>query len=177
MIDITPEYLRSQGLSETFPKRFWSKVIKTDGCWIWTGAIDQGYGGIYHGMSKHAGKTNIRAHVASWILHFGPIPKGFCICHKCDVKTCCNPEHLFCATQGDNIRDAYKKGRIQHDPATLAGDRTPLAKLTWEQVHLIRSLWPNKCSQRQLAKRFHIARSNIFRIVHNMIWKECYAHT
>lgn len=177
MIDITPEYLRSQGLSETFPQRFWSKVIKTDGCWLWTGAIDQGYGGIYRGFNNVPWRTGIRAHVASWILHFGPIPKGLFICHKCDVKTCCNPEHLFCGTQGDNNRDAYRKGRIHHDPATLAGDRTPVAKLTWPQVHLIRRLWKARFPQRQLARMFFVGKTTIAHIVHNETWQECYAHT
>lgn len=41
----------------------------------------------------------------------GPIPKGMCVCHKCDVKLCIEPSHLFLGTIRDNIADRHAKGR------------------------------------------------------------------
>jgi len=101
--------------------QFWSKVDKTihpNGCWIWTAAKDQhGYGrcGTVHGTNK--------AHRISWMIKNGFLPKshscqGVCILHKCDNPSCVNPDHLETGTQGDNMRDAAKKGR------TASGDNT-----------------------------------------------------
>ncbi len=89
--------------------RFWAKVIRADGCWDWIGYRDKaGYGRLgLGGRRRGIGK----AHRVSWELHFGPIPEGLMICHKCDNPPCTNPEHLFLGTMGDNMRDMSRKGR------------------------------------------------------------------
>lgn len=75
-------------------------------CWEYTGAITStGYG-----QSWMNGKV-MTAHRAMWTLTFGPIPEKMFVCHKCDNRKCCNPEHLFLGTQKDNIQDMFKKGR------------------------------------------------------------------
>ena len=43
-------------------------------------------------------------------LIFPAKPGVFVVCHRCDFKPCCNPQHLFLGTQGDNIREARNKG-------------------------------------------------------------------
>lgn len=84
--------------------RFW-KFIARD-CWTWTGAkIKDGYGGI-----KVDGKM-VRAHRFSWALHFGEIPEGMMVCHKCDNRLCVNPDHLFLAPNDANVADMVEKGR------------------------------------------------------------------
>src|ERR1035437_4371398 len=94
----------------TAEERFWPKVKKSflkDGCWPWQAGCDsKGYGSF-----SLIGRTIVGAHVASWIIYFGPIPKGMCVLHKCDNPPCVRPDHLFLGTKGDNIRDMDDKGR------------------------------------------------------------------
>lgn len=119
---------------------FMLKVAKqTDGCWHWTAAIikSKGYGRSYWPQSKHGVDY---AHRVSWMIHFGEIPTGMLVCHKCDVRKCVNPEHLFLGTAKDNTQDAVKKGRMKIPKATYASDEThQVAKLTNAQVILIRT--------------------------------------
>ena len=93
-------------LKQKFMKRFFDKIDKTESCWNFTGANRNGYG-----CMKFNGAL-IDAHRISWIIHFGEIPKGLFICHKCDNRKCVNPDHLFLGTQKDNMKDCFNKGRM-----------------------------------------------------------------
>lgn len=86
--------------------RFWSYVVTGSGCWEWIGHSSvNGYGRIRLGSKK------VLAHRFSWELHFGDIPCGMEVCHKCDNPSCVNPSHLFCGTHSDNMKDRSAKGR------------------------------------------------------------------
>src|SRR5215831_212140 len=75
------------------------------GCWLWQGGTNAaGYGMLrVNGTSKGA-------HVVSWLLHRGPV-NGKYVLHRCDVRACCNPDHLWLGTQRENVEDAIRKGR------------------------------------------------------------------
>ena len=76
------------------------------GCWIWTGAVRPGgYGNV-----GWRGKT-LSAHRASYFAFNGIISKGFQVNHKCDVKCCVNPEHLYLGDQKQNMLDMDMRGR------------------------------------------------------------------
>ncbi len=113
--------------------RFWPKVHKTDGCWLWTGATLQGYGKI--GAGGHKGRP-LSAHRVSYEIHYGPIPEGMHVCHRCDNPSCVRPDHLFIGTPADNIADMFSKGR--NPPRDNKGVRNGSAKLTAEKVVEIR---------------------------------------
>jgi len=77
-----------------------------NGCWIFEGSKTvNGYG-----QTRINGKT-YRVHRIMYEKYIGVIPDGFCVCHTCDVRACCNPEHLFIGTIGDNMKDKKEKGR------------------------------------------------------------------
>ena len=72
---------------------FWSKVQRTEGCWLWTGRKANGYGDF--------GKK--RAHRVAYEALVGLIPKGLVLDHLCRNPPCVNPEHLEPAASRVNI--------------------------------------------------------------------------
>ncbi len=149
--------------------KFWSKVKKTDGCWNWI-ASGRGYG---YGAFKFQGRVQ-DAHRVSWIIHFGEIPLDKYVCHKCDNRSCVNPDHLFLGSQKDNIKDAISKGRFVFQTKTqFKKGRVPLnRKLTQEKVDEIRKKYvETKTTQRKLALENGVDRGLIYQILHNKIWK------
>lgn len=95
--------------------RFWSKVQKSDACWLWTkGTTHGGYGRFT--LPRNIG--TVMAHRVSWELAFGPIAAGLKVLHRCDVRACVRPDHLRLGTQKDNIRDAVAKRRMHAQKVT-----------------------------------------------------------
>lgn len=97
--------------------RFWSKVNKTDACWLWTGAVSGRlkYGSFANGRVNRNGRMvawPLAAHRVAWLLTHGFLPEGQSVLHHCDVPRCVNPSHLFLGTQSHNMRDASAKGHL-----------------------------------------------------------------
>lgn len=83
---------------KSLEERFWSRVNKTDTCWLWTGHLaSDGYGQIYNG------KSSVYVHRLSLSFIGKTIPKGMEVDHLCRVKNCLNPEHLEVVTRKENI--------------------------------------------------------------------------
>lgn len=141
--------------------RFMAKVRRSDsGCWLWTGAVIKAGGYGRFGMPCNQVDY---AHRASWRIFRGAIPSGHYVCHRCDVRTCVNPDHLFVGTATDNMRDASQKGRIRIPRASFASDEThQVAKLTNDQVRAIRSIPWAKADAARLAREFGVCTRTIW---------------
>lgn len=180
MIEITPQYLDSQGLSESFPARFWAKVNKNGPvpshrpelgpCWVWTGFRLRtfGYGQVF--ARWELGKTiTILAHRASWILNVGPVPDGKCILHKCDNMGCIRPIHLWTGTLQDNIRDMDNKGRRTEKRAK--GEDNGRSKLSEQTVLAIRQRRNEGLSVMEISRELQLPYQNVWAVSNNRTWK------
>lgn len=135
-------------------------VIVKDGCWGWRGSLSDGYGCLF------SREYSIYANRASWVIHRGNIPDGFLVLHKCDNRSCTNPDHLFLGTSKDNTQDMMKKNR------GCAGEKSVTAKLTIDKVREIRQLLSStSLTQRFLANKFGVTAMVIHQIKYNKTWK------
>lgn len=136
------------------------------GCWIWMGSIKpNGYGNSKVERTR-AGEM---AHRKSWRLHKGPVPEGLLVLHKCDVRCCVNPDHLFLGTYSDNLNDMVSKGR--NKPNDLFGEDNPAAKLTAEAVSAIRSQPKRYGYFRAMARTYGVSACAIADVYYGRTWK------
>jgi hypothetical protein len=147
--------------------RFWGKVEKGPGCWLWTGAKNErGYGSL-----RVSGATKKATHVA-WYLEHGQWPVlGVFACHQCDNPGCVKPSHLFLGSALDNNRDRHRKGRTVSNLDTTSrarGEHTGGAKLTEENVREIRRTAESGVS---LARRFGVSPVTISKARRGLKWR------
>lgn len=143
--------------------RFWNKVLKTDGCWLWAGCLTtKGYGQLTWQNRRRA------AHRVSWGIAYGEIPKGIEVCHHCDVPRCVRPDHLFLGSHRENMQDAQNKGRMRlvHHKGTKHG-MSKLSEAAIKEIWAFRGLKP----QRALAEQFGVERSTISKVYQRKNWK------
>ena len=155
---------------------FWSKVDKTDGCWVWTGAkskvkvvngVEKGSAG--YGVLKVNGKY-YSAHRRSYEIANGTIPEGMMVLHKCDNRACVNPDHLYLGTQADNMRDMVARERRK---GSGTGERNGRSKISQVQANEIRAIYAAaKMSQIKIGKLYGVSQFAISAIVRNKRYKE-----
>lgn len=141
-------------------ERFWEKVdIRgKDECWEWMASLHKdGYGNFRGTLS----------HIVSWRLSNGDFQKGMYVCHKCDNRSCVNPNHLFLGTQLDNMRDMVNKGRGKDHN----GENNPKAKLKEKDVLEIYRLHNSGTSSYKIAKIYNVTQTAISYIVKGKSWK------
>jgi hypothetical protein len=159
--------------------RLMAKVsAQPDGCWLWTGTKNSaGYGTI--GLGRKAdGKDFV--HRVAFRIFKGDIPSGMCVCHRCDVRLCVNPHHLFLGTYLDNSVDAATKGRIPTGPTWPTDARTAnrvrgqshgQAKLNENQVLRILSMFfVRRKSKAWIARQFGVCPATVRNIVSGRNW-------
>lgn len=131
-----------------------------DDCWVWTRALNKGYGMISIGNGKLRG-----AHIVAWELaNDRKLPKGMVIRHRCDNPPCCNPAHLLLGTHGDNVQDRVERG------PSFKGEGNARAKLTDEDIASICEQYAAGVSQRPLADQFGVSQGLISMIVRGKGW-------
>lgn len=142
-------------------ERFWEKVTKTDTCWVWNAATNRGG----YGQFRSGSEIGILAHRFSWSIHFGGIPNGLFVCHKCDNPPCVNPDHLFLGTHDDNIADAASKKRMAH------GENSGPAKLRDYDVMKMREIRESGATYAEIATRFGVSPNTAKSAILGLTWK------
>lgn len=145
---------------------FWDRVKAntqiTETCHNFIGHKDEcGYGRIHK-----EGKL-IRVHRAIWEYHFGVIPNGQNVCHRCDNPVCVNPEHLFLGTQANNVHDMWSKGRGD----LPKGEKNAAAKIKEIDIPIIRFRIKNGDACYAIARDYSVTGEAILAIKHGRAWK------
>lgn len=167
---IKPSHLHDSGDLE---HRFWSFVDKTPGngpqgeCWLWTGAITRcGYGMFVVARNDRPG-----AHRMSLRLCGVELPSrssGLMVCHRCHIRTCVNPNHLYVGTGEDNMHDMQEAGRDNY----FHGEKHYRTTLTESDVYEIRRLAASKTmTHQEIAEQFEICRAAVGSIASRKNWK------
>jgi hypothetical protein len=165
------EYLRFiRGHQARLQKRndesdFWRMVDvrSEDECWLWSGGKNpDGYGLIWFN-GKRTG-----THKIAFLLSGGVLTEEENqVLHRCDVRSCCNPKHLFAGSQHTNILDMEAKQRAVHP----VGENSGSAKLTEVDVREIRNLYDsNQMNQAELARKYGVNFTTISSIVKRKTW-------
>jgi hypothetical protein len=149
---------------------------KENGCWDWKGKItNAGYGEIT------LDRKYLLIHREAYKLFKGDIPNGLNVCHSCDNKKCCNPDHLWVGTQKENINDCVKKDRRtkggwsytrEYAPRNTGrpGQKHHANKIRDHDVYEIRELLKQGLNQKQIANRYGVDQSVISKIKNGKAW-------
>jgi hypothetical protein len=151
----------------TLERRFHEKVHREPmtGCWLWGGALTpKGYGQIRGDGPLH---KRLGAHAVSWELHVGPIAPGLFVCHKCDVRWCVNPEHLFVGTVQDNVDDMWTKGRAR----PVFGEAASQAAFTDDDVRGIVARRLRGDAVRDIAEDAGVTIGTVYHILSGRTWR------
>lgn len=125
-------------------------------CWIWIGEVgDTGYGRFRFKRQR------IRAHRAA-LIFAGVNPGDRRALHRCDVRRCVRPDHLFAGTMAENSKDAKIKGRM----------RRPSWKLDAAIAAQIRSAAEEGEPTAALARRYGVRREAINDVIRRRTWTE-----
>jgi hypothetical protein len=106
----------------------------------------------------------LAAHRLAWEMKNGPIGDGLFVCHRCDIPSCVNPDHLFLGTHAENMKDMREKGRCWCPP----GEDHRGAKLTEANVIDIRK---SDQSDTKLASHYGVSRAAIYAARKGVNWK------
>ena len=120
-----------------------TKVDKTTGCRLWTGAKDSGGYGQFR--ENPLNTSNSKVHRAAYRHYIGPIPAGQLVLHTCGNRHCVEPQHLTLGTFDD-----------------VHANRKHVRHITKQQAEQMAHLRETQCtSYKELARQFNCGASTV----------------
>jgi hypothetical protein len=139
-------------------------IVKGD-CWICTSHKPGSTG--YPSM-RIKGTPNVSILKLKYEEKYGKIPKGKCMLHKCDNRSCINPDHVVLGSKGDNCRDRHAKKR------DCFGERSPEHKLKKEDIIFARELRLTGYFYYQIAEYFDVHTTTICDALTGRSWVQAF---
>jgi hypothetical protein len=146
----------------TFEEKFWKQIqfpSNYNDCWIFNGKLySNGYGCF--GINR----TSFLAHRISFLIYYHYLPNNEnIVMHNCDNRACVNPLHLKEGSTSDNIQDMLNKNR--NNPSK--GENHFRCKLSDQDVLDIRKARKKGVLGKVLAEKYHVSKTQIYRIANN----------
>lgn len=137
-------------------------------CWNWLGNThENGYGVL--DVSHNKRRSKLFTHRVAYYLHFGKDPQDELVCHRCDNRLCCNPNHLFLSTYGGNHVDALKKGRKTSPmKGKILCEHSCSLFVSYEPYYEIWALRREGFLLREIGSRYEISTSCVRNIYNNV---------
>lgn len=148
-------------------EKWFAKIVPNPmtGCWeVLTRTKKHGENAY---PTVRVGKSMMLLHRIAYEHFNGEIPDEMCVLHRCDNPACSNPSHLFLGSRTENAADRNGKNRQSK------GSGRPFAKISEEDVPLIREMRKSGASQKDISERFGISQSIVSRILNNKRWVHC----
>lgn len=115
-----------KGFRRPLADRLLSKIAVSErGCHEWTGyRTAAGYGCLL------IERVPRQAHRVAYEVHVGPVPAGHDVRHRCGVRACVNPAHLFLRKRGEAkaAKFAAREERLAQRAAVVALRPAPRPK-------------------------------------------------
>lgn len=140
--------------------KIFMKTTITDDCWLYNGSTGKdGYARF-----RYDGKYKV-VHRFIYETFYGPLKKEQLCCHKCDVRNCINPAHIFIGSSKDNLQDMVKKGR------SLTGEKNHKCRIKEDDINKIIEMRKNKETLESIGKKFEVTKHAIYSILNGRTWK------
>ncbi len=148
-------------------EHFFKRVTITErGCWE------------FSDTQPHTGYGKFTSRGVTWRAHrwiqwaLGLIERldSRCVLHRCDNRSCVNPEHLYLGDRLENAQDIKRHGRSHLIRDPKIGSRNPSAKLTEESVREIRAALRRGEVARRVAERFGVSSATVSQIKTGKVW-------
>lgn len=95
-------------------QRFWKHAPLANTCWLWDGQLTK----AKYGQFSLDKKTWL-VHRLAYTFAFGPIPEGLDVIHRCKVRHCVNPSHLYAGREPAK-RSVLRDGKMPDPMVTIA---------------------------------------------------------
>lgn len=160
-MSVTETTLNIEVLNEKLVYKLLDNIrVDSQGCFLWQKSTFGvgGYAQICIGKTRHPG------HRLSYRLFRGPVPDGLFVCHRCNVKRCINPAHLYLGTNQQNILDALADGLMP------IGEKHHQSKLSASDVASMRRSYASGETVAVIADRHAVGYESARRAIVGRTW-------